>query len=184
MPKRLLTPGSWSEASRFSEILRKETVGGLLLLFAAGVALVWANSPWSDAYHALSEFEFGPDPLHLHMSVSTWTADGLLAIFFFVVGLELKREFVAGDLRDPGRAVLPIAAAFGGMIEKSDRETPDAHALDFYARACTDLGGVLEQWRAINTQELPRLNADLGRRQLPRLPMTADVPAIACTPGR
>ena len=51
MPKPLLAPGSWTEAKRFSEILRKETVGGLLLLFAATVALVWANSPWSAAYH-------------------------------------------------------------------------------------------------------------------------------------
>ena len=64
----------------------------------------------------MSEFAFGPESLHLHLSVSGWAADGLLAIFFFVVGLELKREFVAGDLRDPRRAALPIAAAVGGMI--------------------------------------------------------------------
>ena len=54
--------------------------------------------------------------VHLDLSLGGWAADGLLAIFFFVVGLELKREFVAGDLRDPGRAVLPIAAAIGGMV--------------------------------------------------------------------
>ena len=64
----------------------------------------------------MSEFAIGPESLHLHLSVSAWAADGLLAIFFFVVGLELKREFVAGDLRDPRRAALPIAAAVGGMI--------------------------------------------------------------------
>src|SRR3954470_10705921 len=113
---RLLTRGSWSESQRFAEILRKETVGGMLLLAAAGVALVWANSPWSQAYHAASEFAIGPESLHLRLSISAWAADGLLAVFFFVVGLELKREFVAGDLRDPARAVLPIAAAVGGMI--------------------------------------------------------------------
>jgi NhaA family Na+:H+ antiporter len=113
---RLLTRGSWSETQRFSEILRKETVGGMLLLAAAGTALVWANSPFSGTYHSVSEFAFGPEPLHLHLSVSAWAADGLLAIFFFVVGLELKREFVAGDLRDPRRAALPIAAAVGGMV--------------------------------------------------------------------
>jgi Na+:H+ antiporter, NhaA family len=116
MPTRLLTRGSWPESQRFSEILRKETVGGVLLLVAAAAALVWANSPWSATYHAVSEFAIGPESVHLRLSVSSWAADGLLAIFFFVVGLELKREFVAGDLRDPRRAALPIAAAVGGMI--------------------------------------------------------------------
>ena len=113
---RLLTRGSWSESQRFAEILRKETVGGMLLLVAAGAALVWANSPWAHAYRAVSEFAIGPESLHLRLTVSAWAADGLLAIFFFVVGLELKREFVAGDLRDPRRAALPIAAAVGGMV--------------------------------------------------------------------
>lgn len=113
---RLLTRGSWREAQRLAGILRQETVGGVLLLVAAAAALVWANSPWSHAYHAISEFTLGPASLHLNLSVAAWAADGLLAIFFFVVGLELKREFVAGDLRDPARAALPIAAAVGGMI--------------------------------------------------------------------
>jgi Na+:H+ antiporter, NhaA family len=116
MPTRLLTRGSWSEAKRLSDVLRKETVGGVLLLAAAGAALVWANSPWSSVYRRISEFALGPESLHLHLSLSAWAADGLLAIFFFVIGLELKREFVAGDLRDPARAALPIAAAVGGMI--------------------------------------------------------------------
>jgi NhaA family Na+:H+ antiporter len=114
--QRLLTRGSWSEAKRFSEILREETVSGVLLLVAAGAALVWANSPWARAYRTISEFAIGPEFLHLHLNIAAWAADGLLAIFFFVVGLELKREFVAGDLRDPRRAALPIAAAVGGMI--------------------------------------------------------------------
>src|SRR3954452_2917052 len=113
---RLLTRGSWSETQRFAEILRRETVGGVLLLIAAAAALTWANSPWSAAYDAVSEFTFGPELLHLNLSVSAWAADGLLAMFFFVVGLELKREFVSGDLREPARAALPIAAAVGGMI--------------------------------------------------------------------
>jgi len=112
----MLTRGSWAEARRFSEILRRETVGGLLLLCTAGAALVWANSPWSASYHALSELAVGPASLHLNLTLGAWAADGLLAIFFFVVGAELKREFVAGDLRDPARAALPIAAAVGGMI--------------------------------------------------------------------
>ncbi len=84
---RLLTRGSWSETQRFTEILRKETVGGVLLLVAAAAALAWANSPWSSTYQAVSEFSIGPESLHLHLTVSAWAADGLLAIFFFVVGL-------------------------------------------------------------------------------------------------
>jgi Na+:H+ antiporter, NhaA family len=108
--------GSWPETRRIAEVLRKETVGGALLLTGAVVALVWANSPLSDSYEALRDFEVGPSALHLHLSLGTWAADGLLAIFFFVVGLELKREFVAGDLRDPRRAALPILAAVGGMV--------------------------------------------------------------------
>jgi Na+:H+ antiporter, NhaA family len=114
--QRLLERGSWAEVSRFSAILRKETVGGILLLIAAGTALVWANSPLSHTYRAMSAFTVGPASLHLRLSVAEWAADGLLAVFFFVVGVELKREFVAGDLRDPRRAALPIAAAVGGMV--------------------------------------------------------------------
>lgn len=118
MPTRLFARGSWPETRRVIEILHKETVGGALLLLAAAVALIWANSPWSSSYHALTDFRVGTDALglHLNLSLGGWAADGLLAIFFFVVGLELKREFVAGDLRDPARAALPIAAAVGGMV--------------------------------------------------------------------
>jgi NhaA family Na+:H+ antiporter len=107
--------GSWSESTRIAEVLRKETVGGALLLVGTLVALVWANSPAGDSYAALRDFSLGPRGLHLHLSLETWAADGFLAIFFFVVGLELKREFVAGDLREPSRAALPILAALGGV---------------------------------------------------------------------
>jgi NhaA family Na+:H+ antiporter len=114
-PPRLLGRGSWTEAQRITAVLRKETVGGTLLLVAAAVALVWANSPWSAGYETLRDTRVGPASLHLDLSLGTWAADGLLAVFFFVAGLELKREFVAGDLREPRRAALPIAAAVGGM---------------------------------------------------------------------
>ena len=97
-------------------MLRKETIGGALLLIGTLVALVWANSPWADGYATLTGFTVGPSALHLDLSLATWAADGLLAIFFFVAGLELKREFVAGDLRDPRRAAVPVAAAIGGVI--------------------------------------------------------------------
>jgi Na+:H+ antiporter, NhaA family len=112
---RLFSRGSWPETSRIAAVLRRETVGGVLLLAGTLVALLWANSPWGDGYAALRDAEVGPESLHLHLSLGAWAADGLLAIFFFVAGLELKREFVAGDLRDPRRAVLPVAAAVGGM---------------------------------------------------------------------
>ena len=115
-PGRILARGSFSEATRIAEILRKETVGGALLLVGAVVALIWINSPARDAYTTLRDYTIGPEALHLNLSLGTWAADGLLAIFFFVVGLELKREFVAGDLRDPARAALPILAALGGVI--------------------------------------------------------------------
>ncbi len=114
---RLLARGSWPEATRIATILRAETTGGLLLIVATLAALVWANSPAADSYEALRELRIGPGgTLHLDLTLAAWAADGLLAIFFFVVGLELKREFVAGDLRDPRRAALPIAAAVGGMV--------------------------------------------------------------------
>ncbi len=115
MPTRLFGRGSWTETQRIAAVLRRETVGGILLMVGAGIALVWANSPWAGAYETLRDTEVGPEALHLDLTLGTWAADGLLAIFFFVVGLELKREFVAGDLRDPRRAALPVAAAVGGM---------------------------------------------------------------------
>ena len=112
---RLFVAPSPGESTRLAALLRQETIGGALLIGAAVIALVWANSPWRDAYTALGSLTVGPSALHLDLSLATWAADGLLAIFFFVAGLELKREFVAGDLRDPARAVLPVAAAVGGM---------------------------------------------------------------------
>jgi NhaA family Na+:H+ antiporter len=115
-PGTVFGRGTWAEATRIADVLRRETIGGVLLLVGAVVALVWANSPVRDSYAALRDHAVGPEALHLHLTLGTWAADGLLAIFFFVVGLELKREFVAGDLRDPSRAVLPILAALGGVL--------------------------------------------------------------------
>jgi NhaA family Na+:H+ antiporter len=101
---------------RFTQI---EAASGMLLLAAAALALVWANSPWSDAYHQLFEgtriaVEIGP--IHLDESLAEIINDGLMAIFFFVVGLEIKRELVVGELRDPRAAALPVFAALGGML--------------------------------------------------------------------
>ncbi|GAA2724703.1 Na+/H+ antiporter NhaA [Cellulomonas aerilata] len=136
-PQLLLTRGSWTEVQRITAILRKETVGGALLLAATVLALVWANSPWAESYRALRELRVGPAVLHLDLTLGTWAADGLLAIFFFVVGLELKREFVAGDLRSPGRAALPIMAAVGGMA---------APALVYAAVNASGGAGALRGW--------------------------------------
>jgi Na+:H+ antiporter, NhaA family len=113
---RLLDRSTWPEARRIADILRKETIGGALLLAAALAALTWANSPWAQTYEDLRAIEIGPAALHLDLDLATWAADGLLAIFFFVAGLELKREFVAGDLRDVRRAAVPVAAAAGGVV--------------------------------------------------------------------
>jgi NhaA family Na+:H+ antiporter len=98
----------------------RETTGGALLIGAAFLALLWANSPWRDAYQALSATVVGPAavgplPVYLNLSLSAWASDGLLAIFFFVVGVELKQEFVAGSLRNPKEAGVPMIAAVGGM---------------------------------------------------------------------
>jgi len=112
----LFSPGTWAEDGRIADVLRKETVGGVLLVLATVIALIWANTPLSTSYFQLLETEIGPAAVHLNLTVAEWAGDGLLAIFFFVAGLELKREFVAGDLRDPQRAVVPVAAAVGGMI--------------------------------------------------------------------
>ncbi|MFV0318862.1 MAG: Na+/H+ antiporter NhaA [Microbacterium sp.] len=108
--------GSYAEALRIGTLLRKETVGGALLVLMAAIGILWANSPWADSYFALRDFEIGYEPWHLRLSLGAWAADGLLAIFFFLVGLELKREFVAGDLRRFSTAIVPVTAAVGGVI--------------------------------------------------------------------
>lgn len=124
--------------TRVASWIRAETTGGVLLLIAAAAALVWANSPWQDGYLGLRDAVVGPAALHLELSVGTWAADGLLAIFFFVVGVELKHELVAGSLRRPREAAVPVLAAFGGMV------VPAA----VYAVAVVALGdaGALHGW--------------------------------------
>ncbi|MET9899829.1 Na+/H+ antiporter NhaA [Streptomyces sp. NPDC006446] len=105
---------SLPERNFVADALRAETVGGVLLLIAAIAALIWANT-LPDSYETVSHYHFGPAALGLDLSVEHWAADGLLAVFFFVAGIELKRELVAGDLRDPKAAVLPVVAAVCGM---------------------------------------------------------------------
>ncbi|MFE6408454.1 Na+/H+ antiporter NhaA [Streptomyces sp. NPDC057837] len=115
-PRKVLGRLSLPERTFVADALRTETVGGVLLLAAAVAALLWANiPPLHDSYESVSHFHFGPAALGLDLSVAHWAADGLLAIFFFVAGIELKRELVAGDLRDPRAAALPVIAALCGM---------------------------------------------------------------------
>ena len=105
-----------TEQRWLARALKSETVGGLLLMAAAIVALVWANSAWSDSYESIVNFNVGPESLHLNLTLNVWAADFLLAIFFFVIGCELKHEFVLGTLSNPRIAAVPIGAAFGGMV--------------------------------------------------------------------
>jgi NhaA family Na+:H+ antiporter len=112
---RLLRRSSWPERRFIANALRTETVGGVLLLLAAIAALGWANSPWRSSYRTLRSTIVGPHVMHLSLSLQDWAGDGLLAVFFFVAGLELKREFVVGELRDRTKAALPIAAAACGV---------------------------------------------------------------------
>ncbi|MFF9203198.1 Na+/H+ antiporter NhaA [Streptomyces sp. NPDC014986] len=115
-PRKVFSRLSLPERTFVADALRTETVGGVLLLLAAVTALVWANVPaLHDSYESVSHFRFGPGALGLDLSVAHWAADGLLAVFFFVAGVELKRELVAGDLRDPRAAALPVVAALCGM---------------------------------------------------------------------
>ena len=140
------TPSS----SGIGRLLRSETVAGVLLLIATVLALSAANAPGlRELYESVSDFHFGPvlgDPdsplLTLDLSVSHWAADALLAVFFFLVGLELKQEFVDGELRNPGKAAVPIAAAFGGVA---------VPALIFVAFAASSGGGELMGGWAIPT---------------------------------
>lgn len=99
------------------ERLNSQKFGGTMLLLSALVAMIIANSPLSGWYEDLKQLDLAIPAIGIeHMSVAHWASDGILAIFFFVVGLELKREFVTGQLRDPRKASLPMAAAVGGMI--------------------------------------------------------------------
>lgn len=102
--------------SELTRYLRTETVGGAILLIAAAAALLWANSPCGQSYFTVTEYALPIKALHLDLTVADWTKDGLLAVFFFVAGLELKRELVVGELADPKRAALPIIAAVGGVV--------------------------------------------------------------------
>ncbi|MEO8217726.1 MAG: Na+/H+ antiporter NhaA [Acidobacteriota bacterium] len=102
----------------FQKFAARETSGGILLLSCTIAALVWANSPWADSYAALwhTQFSVGLSSFGLSKDLHFWVNDALMAIFFFVVGLEIKRELLVGELASPRQAALPIVAALGGVM--------------------------------------------------------------------
>ena len=119
---------TWSESDRFvprkvvrplQQVLQHEAAGGAVMLLAAVTAIVWANSPWSQSYTDLwsmpVKVEVG-DLLHLdHLTLQSWVNDALMTLFFLLVGVEIKREIVHGDLKNPRAVALPVVAALGGM---------------------------------------------------------------------
>jgi NhaA family Na+:H+ antiporter len=110
LPRTVLRP--------LQEFMRSSEAGAAVLLVAVVVALVWANSAWSDAYHRLFETELGVSlgTWSLSLDLGHWVNDGLMTLFFLVVGLEIKREVTTGELREWRAAALPAVAALGGMI--------------------------------------------------------------------
>ena len=101
------------------QFINREKSAGVVLGISIVVAMILANSPWSEDYFHLFEnkvgFFFNGEP-YLYYSLHHWINDGLMSMFFFVVGLELKREFIGGELSDPRHTILPIGAAVAGML--------------------------------------------------------------------
>ena len=109
--RRLLLPSTTQAEETFvGRLLRQETVGGAVVLAAAVIAVVWANSPAADAYDAVRDYQLGP------LDLRHWAADGALTLFFYIAGLELKREFLVGSLSKPSDAMVPIVAAVFGVM--------------------------------------------------------------------
>jgi NhaA family Na+:H+ antiporter len=131
------------EDTFIGDLLRRETVGGAIALAAAALAVVWANSPWAPAYEALRHLELGP------LDVEHWAADGALTLFFFVAGLELKREFVVGSLRRPADAAVPVVAAACGVAVPAaiylafNLGSADGHPQGWAVPAATDIAFAL-----------------------------------------
>ncbi len=107
--RRWLPDPDAGESTFVGSVLRQETVGGAIALLAAVVAVVWANVD-AGSYHDLQHLGVGP------LDLEHWAADGALALFFFVAGLELKRELLVGSLRRPADALVPVAAALAGVL--------------------------------------------------------------------
>lgn len=128
LPESANIPYTWSESEGFvprsfvrplQRFMDLEASGAIFMFVAAVAALIWANSPWWHAQETLWETELTihlGQLAHIDLTLVEWINDLLMAVFFFVVGLEIKRELVHGELRDPRKAALPLIAAFGGMV--------------------------------------------------------------------
>lgn len=104
--------------SSFNSFFKMEAAGGIALMACTVAALVWANSPWAHTYDAIwqTKLTIGIGDWLLSKAAILWINDGLMAIFFFVVGLEIKRELLVGGLSTPSQTIMPVAAAVGGMV--------------------------------------------------------------------
>ena len=102
----------------FQQFARTESSGGIVLMVCTALALAWANSPWSESYFHVWEqtLTIGTEGFGLTETLHHWINDGLMAVFFFLVGLEIKREMLVGELASVRMASLPIAGAIGGAI--------------------------------------------------------------------
>jgi Na+:H+ antiporter, NhaA family len=159
--RRILPTPEPGEVGYVSDLLRSEVTGGLLALTAAVVAVVWANSPWDASYESFVSFQLGPLDLH------HWGADGALTLFFFVAGLELKREFVVGSLRRPADAAVPVAAALCGVAVPALLYTlvnvvaPNGHTGGWAIPAATDIAFALAVLAVVGSHLPPALRAFL-----------------------
>jgi NhaA family Na+:H+ antiporter len=157
---RFLPDPTSTDRTFVSDVLRKETVGGAIALLAAAAALVWANT-FDHSYESLREFTLGP------LNVEQWAADGALTLFFFVAGLELKREFVVGSLSRLADAVVPVVAAVCGVAVPAliylalNLMHPDGHPVGWAIPSATDIAFALAVLAVVGSALPPQLRAFL-----------------------
>jgi NhaA family Na+:H+ antiporter len=157
---RFLPDPASGDRTFVSDILRKETVGGSIALLAAAVAVIWANT-YDHSYESLRHFEIGP------LNVEQWAADGALTLFFFVAGLELKREFVIGSLSRLADAIVPVVAAVCGVALPAliylaiNLAHPDGHPGGWAIPSATDIAFALAVLAVVGSALPPQLRAFL-----------------------
>jgi NhaA family Na+:H+ antiporter len=159
--RRILLSPEPGEVGFVSDLLRSEVTGGLLALAAAVVAVIWANSPWDASYQSFISFDLGP------LDLEHWGADGALTLFFFVAGLELKREFVVGSLRRPADAAVPVTAALCGVAVPAllflvvNLTAPSGEPAGWAIPAATDIAFALAVLAVVGSHLPPALRAFL-----------------------